>query len=216
MKVNYFFTKDIPAALTLDPEPISPDWKKQGYHLCYAHKWSVLNKFYLRSLIDCSFTYVKEGDKKGLRILDESTQSLINSRFEDQVYEDKLVGQCEYNIVFYTEQSCFIEVQHSYKTPKHIKIISGKFDISKWIRPIQIGFELDRTDYVYNIKRNDILCEIAFYTNKINEPIQLNHVKNPDPKLLDLAQSNTKTTAYIKNTMRLIERGALYLKDILR
>ena len=224
MKINYFYhpKSEIPEAVRIEPEKIIVPNTGKGYHQCYAHKWANLNRFLIRSYFDLNFSFLLNKDSPGCKILlnDNFTKNLYDKgilqiRPTDLVVSHKPVFQILLTMTFYSKQSCFLEVIHPENLDSNLRLIRGKFDISSWVRPISIALEIQNLDKGVIIKRNDILGEIAFHTERINEPIILEKNDNPSDKLIRLSEGNSTVTSYLANTKRLISNGKKLLKNIL-
>ncbi|MEL1225757.1 MAG: hypothetical protein VW963_03360, partial [Candidatus Neomarinimicrobiota bacterium] len=123
MIIKYFFSanKNIPRAVTLHPEPVQKNWTQKGFHKCYAHKWSQINKFYLRSFFDYDFNIVKTGKDNKLHIQHNpaTNNPEITCHLKDQINDTQIAFQMPWNhIVFYSEETCFLEMQNCYEGPK--------------------------------------------------------------------------------------------------
>ena len=119
------------------------------------------------------------------------------------------------NVVFYTKETCFLETGSPNNFQHNLKFINGKFNISSWVRPLNIAFEIQSYHQKVHIKRNEIIGELIFHTSKINENIILEENENPSSQLLNLSQGNSKVSGYIKNTKTLIDKGKKLLQKII-
>ena len=207
MIIDYYYSNlnQFPKILETEPDKCLI-LEKKGYHKCWAYQFSTMNRFYFRSLFDFEFTIIPSKEENILLNNDKSlhSNSYLDSKKSDQVYEDKPVVQIKPGIVFSCKENCYIETQQSFYSPG--KVINGKFDISKWERPVHPSLELEYHKK-YKIKRGDILCEIVFYTKKINENIKLNLIKNPEEKRIINSSVNTLITSLIKKTKNIINGG---------
>ena len=215
MIVNYFYTGDLPRVLYHDLEPHT-FINNKGYNKCYAHKWSLLNRFKFKSPVDLDFTISfkkandflitsNRGDTKNI------SKSVIFTP-NNMIEEDKLVFQIIVCICFYTKEKCFLEQCHPEQSLLDLKLIKGKFDISKWIRPVNVAFEAQKKHQRIVITPSDILCEFVFHTDKINEPIKLVENTNPSPDLIKFAKDNASVTSFTANAKNLIRKGSELVK----
>ena len=140
---------------------------------------------------------------------------LIQVTFSDAVVRHKPVFQLPLNVVFYTKETCFLETGCSNNFQHNLKFINGKFDISSWVRPLNVAFEIQSYTQPVRIKRNEIMGELIFHTSKINENIILEENKNPSSQLLNLSEGNSRVSGYIKNTKTLISKGKKLLQEII-
>ena len=91
-------------------------------------------------------------------------------------------------------------------------MIKGKFDISKWCRPFNVAFELQKKHQRVTITRQHTICEIVFYADKINESIRLKENTNPSPRFIDFVNSNSRVTDYVTYARPLMEKGKALLR----
>jgi|TARA_R110000803_G_scaffold196544_1_gene259854 hypothetical protein len=222
MKVKYFYLKNgFPLTLQLPFEKEIPKEDK-GYHRCYAHKWANLNRFLVRCPFDLNFSILPIEDKKEYKIIfnDEFTENIIKDGWvfihpSDAILFHKPVFQIPLNVVFYSEEKCFLETSSPNNFDHNLKFINGKFDISSWVRPLNIAFEIQNIHQKIQLKRNEIIGELIFHTSKINKNIILEENNNPSSELLSLSQENTKVSSYIKNTKTLISKGKQLLQRLI-
>ena len=224
MKINYFYDpkSEIPEVARIEPEKIIVPNTGKGYHQCYAHKWANLNRFFIRSYFDLHFSFIlnKKSNECKIVLNDKFTENLYKNEIlkikpTDLVDSHKPVFQILLSMVFYSKQTCFLEVIHPENLNSNLKLIRGKFDISSWVRPISIALEVQNLNKDVIIKRNDILAEVAFHTERINEPIILEKNNNPSDRLIRLSEGNSMASGYLANTKRLIGNGRKLLKSIL-
>ena len=218
MIINYFYTDALPRVLHQELEPYKYD-TDEGYHKCFAHKWSVMNRFKLKCPVDLDFT-VSPGPKgEGDYLITTNTSKtehmlneILNTSKFSSVYKNKLTFQLHLGMCFYSKEKCFIEQCHPETSLPGLKKIKGKFDISQWCRPFNIAFELQDTHQRVLITRNTVICEVVFYADKINEPIRLKENINPSPEFLRFATSNAKVTDYVTHAKPLLEKGKALLR----
>jgi len=215
MIVNYFYTGDFPRVLYQDLEAYT-FINSKGYNKCYAHKWSLLNRFKFKSPVDIDFTIsFKKANDFLITSNRGDTKNLGKSVIfpvGNMVEEDKLVFQITANICFYTKEKCFLEQCHPEQSFPDLKLIKGKFDISKWMRPISLAFEAQKKHQRIVITRRDILCEFVFHADKISEPIKLVENTNPSPDLIKFAKDNASVTSFTTNAKNLIQKGSELIK----
>ena len=216
MIINYFYTDALPRVLHQEVEPYKYGTNK-GYHKCFAHKWSVMNRFKLKCPIEIDFTVAPKEDGEFLITYNNNTKSMLGKilnidLMSGTVYKDKLVFQLHLGMCFYSKEKCFIEQCHPEESLPDLKMIKGKFDISKWCRPFNVAFELQKKHQRVTITRQHTICEIVFYADKINESIRLKENTNPSPRFIDFVNSNSRVTDYVTYARPLLEKG----KELLR
>jgi hypothetical protein len=159
------------------PEPvlkiISDDRNKKSIFLkCPAFQDFYKNTFLIRSPTDLHISL-----KRNLHTGDlEVTEHLHDQRFFDEYFTirfenlDFPVLSLEFPHVFYSDESINIEQtaadMHNNEFLNNITVINGKFDISKWIRPINFAFEIIDENKPLIIKKGDPLYYIKFLTEK--------------------------------------------------
>ena len=222
MKIKYFYLQNsLPDSLRLSFDKEIPNQDK-GYHRCYAHKWANLNRFTVKCPYDLNFSInpIEGQEEYSITFHDVNTSNLfkdglIQVTFSDAVVRHKPVFQLPLNVVFYTKETCFLETGCSNNFQHNLKFINGKFDISSWVRPLNVAFEIQSYTQPVRIKRNEIMGELIFHTSKINENIILEENKNPSSQLLNLSEGNSRVSGYIKNTKTLISKGKKLLQEII-
>ncbi len=224
MIVNYFLDPTLDELL---PKSAWLDLVKrgkgpnEGYNRCYAKKQADINTFHVLSPWDLHFKFaIDTNGHKGMYAFDEYTKNLIKAaaiRYQeaDQIEYNNPVVQMSLPFTFYTKKTCFLEMRHSYYSPKHCRTIEAKFDISSWVRPINFAFEIDEFDREIKIKRGDVLCEVAFHTDKV-ENVSLKENEDPDPRLTRLAKNNPISPGFIKGVARLLPHGKKLLQKLVK
>ncbi len=224
MIVNYFLDPHVDNFL---PRTAWLDLEKRGkgpnigYNRCYAKKQSDLNTFHVLCPWDLHFKFgVNEKGERGMFAFDQWSKNLIENngikyQEADQIEQNNPVCQMTLPYVFYTKKTCYLEMRHSYYTNKHCRTIEAKFDISSWVRPISFAFEIDQFDREIKFKRGDILCEVAFHTDRV-ENITLKENIDPDPRLTRMANNNPLSPGYIKGVARLLPQAKKMLQKLVR
>ena len=224
MILNYFLDPPLDdilpksAWLELTKRGKGPD---KGYNRCYAKKQADINTFHVLCPWDIHFKFaIGKSMEKGMYAFDEYTKNLIKVmaiRYQeaDQVEYNNPVVQISLPFTFYTKKTCYLEMRHSYYSPKHCRTIEAKFDISSWVRPINWSFEIDAFDREIKIKRGDVLCEVAFHKDKVQN-ITLKENDDPDPRLVKLSKNNPISPGFIKGVARLLPHGKKLLQKLVR
>tara|TARA_Y100001951_G_scaffold91279_1_gene85167 strand:- start:35 stop:733 length:699 start_codon:yes stop_codon:yes gene_type:complete len=194
---------------------------KKGYKGCFAHKWSMINKFVYRSNIDLNFKILNLGDKYKIEYMDTSQTEFCFTRglvtVQDGHHDAKdmnPVFQIETDKAFICKDKVFMEMQHHHSTPNNLKLITGKFDISSWARGINCAFEIKNQHQEVVIKRGDPLAVIAFYTDKINETFKIKNI-NPSKELLKLTRSTALLTSFLAHVKILLPVGKTLLQNLI-
>jgi len=222
MIVNYFYSPGLPHVIHQDFEPYNFN-TQEGYHKCYAHKWSVMNRFKIKCPYELDFNLSFKEDRNVLikfnNIISEKTFNrfvISNPQQNFTVDTNKFVFQLRLLTSFYTKEKCFMELNHPEHLDSNLKLIKGKYDISKWLRPLNAAIEVQKLPCRVVLSREDILGELVFHAEKINEPIKLKENIKPSDELIYLSQENSQITDYVSKAKTLIERGSKLLKRCIR
>jgi hypothetical protein len=204
MNIDYYYSNKIipyPEILNQAPEYALSKLTKKGYHKCWAHQSSLSNRFYMKSFFDFDFTILPTPNGP---IIDHKTtpneaKNMITLNIADMVFDKPVVQLRGLFITFKAPKTCYVEMQQSFYSPG--KVITGKFDCHKWLRPVGPAFELEYHKR-YTWTRETILNEICFYTDKVNEPIKL--IEKQDENLVRESVVNSRITSFITKTRKII------------
>jgi hypothetical protein len=143
--------------------------KKLNLEYCPAFKNNLKNVFAIRSIYDYSFS-----------IIDNE----VVSEMQDQDFFDKhvLIRSIEKksfsfmtNYLFFTDEKSLEMTAYEYPFFEENNItnacipIPGKFDIGKWMRPIEFPFYLKNNVNEFKVENEEIMFYLRFHTNeKIN------------------------------------------------
>lgn len=173
------------------------------------------NVFVYRSPIDLTlyirndgYINVKEHDQKFF-------DRYIVTRTEKN---DKFVSfSLNFQILFYTECEDIVVEQFSASMEdnefvKNTRVISGRFNIGKWIRPIEVACEVSsfEKEKIIRIKRGDALCYFRFITNEkigfertiLEQPIY--ETVDSLTRLKDFSRNNTMVENYMRVKYHLV------------
>jgi hypothetical protein len=191
--------------LTQQPDPIISAIIKErpdaGYTKCPAFVDACRNGFVIKSPVDINIT------------LDHSKKTLTTDRYGQDFYECEINNRGDQSspsnpflmslfpkILFYAKEPVEVEQLDLMvlTAPANVKTIPGKFDISKWIRPVEWAIEVDHSVTTLSIKTGDPLFMVRFKTLgnipvklvRVNQTIELGatvnaflSVKKQRPKL---------------------------------
>jgi hypothetical protein len=143
----------------------SIDKRESGYLLCPAVQDFYKNVFIVLAPLDITITYDKENNRVNI-----SGNSGINQEFFDtyiKIRQDQpqnndrfLLSTSFLQLVFYSQDSITYEtlpVFTAYTKNSNYNVIPGKFNISRWIRPIDFTFEFVDDELPVVIKRGEPL-----------------------------------------------------------
>lgn len=194
--------------LWFEPEPVLKHIvqerdKHVAYLKCPAFTDVYKNVFMVRSPMDITLSVVR--DDKGNCIIREHSQSpeFFNDFIMHRTSQNSRFPMASISIgyLLYSEKSVELEVMHPTLSShistgmRGISLIYGKFDISKWIRPLEFAFEIhDDTDRI-EIKRGDPLYYFRLHTDK-----KVNFVRkdiNSTEPIFKIIESSLSVKSYI-------------------
>ncbi len=222
MKEIFYFTntKKYPEVLLQDLVPLKKIKNNKGYNACFAHKWSVINKFTYKSNLDLSFKILNIGKELKIDFKDKKTHYAFDSNLlcvegNDKINDNNPVFQIYTDMSFICKDKVFIEMQQHPDTNSNLKLITGKFDISQWVRPLNCAFEIKNQHQEVVIKRGDPLAIIAFYSDKINETYKLKKI-NPSDELINMSGSNTYASLLVSHVKALLPYSQTLLQKLIK
>ena len=222
MKEVFYFTNSnkYPEVLLQDLVPLKKVKNNKGYNGCFAHKWSVINKFTYRSNLDLSFKILNVGQELKIDFTNKKAHNafnlnLLRIRGDEKINDNNPVFQIDTDTSFICKDKVFIEMQQHPDTHSNLKLITGKFDICQWVRPLNCAFEIKNQHEEVIIKRGDPLAIIAFYSDKINDTYKLKKI-NPSDELISMSTSNTYTTSLVSHVKALLPYGQTLLQKLIK
>jgi hypothetical protein len=176
--------------------------KDRSFLRCPAFLDFYKNVYVIKSPIDYELTIDNFGNVK---TKDYDQQFFIETVNVESSKHDKHPSiVLNFNYIFYSDTSVLIEqfpaIMEDNEFIRNTRIVAGQFDISKWLRPVNVSFEvLDKTKPIV-IKKGDPLCYIRFST--------------PDNKKISLVQEEFddnyyKTSIACTNLKRFIKFNPL-------
>jgi len=191
MKINYCpvpATKyeKWPNILYYEPTPLLNELIKQrnkdtAYFKCPAYIEYYKNVYVIKSPIDITFNITQDisADSKYIQIKEYNQEFFDNYIFvRDAKHNSKTLITYNIQYLFYSDEEVDIEVlnafEHKSDFINNVSVVQGKFDISKWIRPVECAFTVHDDNKEMKIKRGDPLYYVRFNTNK---NIKLNKVE---------------------------------------
>ena len=180
-KVYYSKYRELNAAeewkdiLLIDPEPVlstifSERDKDVLYFKCPAFIEYYKNCYLIRSPIDLTVTITRDSNNKVTVHSDQYPYHIISDLIYPRFSENNTYGMMtlSINYIFFSEESTLIEllppIMHSSEFQDNIRVICGTYDIGKWIRTVELAFELKDESKTINIKRGDPLYYVRFNT----------------------------------------------------
>lgn len=158
------------------------------YTSCPSWKHKALRTFVVRSPINLSFNVEKESKSIFAPNLSEVFfNEYFKSTFNvDWCSDDAISIQLSVpRLIFWTKsKNIWVEQRaHPHTILNNFIGIGGWFNLSTWKRGINVSFDILDDKKPVNIKRGDILYELCFYSNDLNESVVLKR-KEPSDKLI--------------------------------
>jgi hypothetical protein len=167
-----------------DPIPVLKyyqDIKNSLYRKCPAHTNYYKNTFVVCSPIDLEIELNKDNNWCNVITPKEFPKNLFNPRFSEEADSPYpifslgipwIVATCKEKNV-YIEQC---EPVLDWERDPNIRIISGSFNIYKWVRPLEVAFEQRYKNMTIKFKRGQPLYYIRFVTEDPDDIVALNKV----------------------------------------
>jgi len=194
--------------LFFEPEPVlkhivSERNKDVRYLKCPAVKDYYKNTFVIRSPIDLSFEIKRNEMDVRYCVTHNYDQEFFNNYVHERFNENPIpmisMEFCSY--IFYSEKSILAEQlhpalsMHSSEVSRKTSIISGTFDISKWVRPFTYSFEVVDYKSPITIKRGDPLYYVRF---NVKENVKLQRVMF-DKDIKDISDACLTVKNFVQN-----------------
>ncbi len=173
-----------------------------NYQSCTALHEFTKNIFILKSPISAKVKVNENGEI----LHDQETSQLFNERISS--LENSFSVDFDMGIIFFSKESVNITITNPYMHKTSFLnegyIVSGKYDISKWFRPIPIIYQLWEGNSEIHIEKNSPLAYLSFETEK---KIKFTQFLITD-KLINYAQScmNHKVIMPFEPLLRLYQK----------
>lgn len=206
--------------VALKPELVISDISKQfpGYlhYRCPAFIDTLKNTYVVKASFDFS---IRVNPTERTIELDKDinfVQKYMTNRVNDYTSAQNMLMSINHFMMFITDDDLEIEqlpcLYHSNDWTENTQLITGRFNIKKWIRPIEVAAIVKKTKQenlpvVINIKRGDALFYIRFHS-KDNTQIVLEQETDLN-KIVDYIKISW-TTAMVKRTNPYLKLPVLY------
>lgn len=199
--------KSVPEMLWYEPEPVLKHFvQERDKHIAFLKCPAVVdlykNVFLIRSPMDVSISIVR--DDKGNCVIREHAQL---PRFADDFIIHRDPAQnCRFEMLsicfcylMYSRKELMLEIMHPTLSGhistglRGLNLMCAKYDISKWIRPLEFAFEVHEDTERIDIKRGDPLYYIKFHTDK-----KINFIRGDIDSAFDVMSSCLSIKAFVK------------------
>ena len=212
---NLFFGQEL-NIVYIPPEPAYKyyleKYENAKYVLCPAFSDYLKNTFIIRSPYNFAITLDR---KTGNVSIDRHGQNFYNNNIKATFVEDKFILQLPPRMIFIPEdkESVMITSLPLILEPNTLSVIPGTFDISKWVRPIEVSIQVYDEEKIV-LKRGDPLMMVKFASNN-NDSVQLEQ-KIIDEKVLALtfACINVKNANPSLNLKTLYKMADFYVSKM--
>lgn len=166
--------------------------RSADYTMCPAVSDYFNNIFIIRCPYDVTISYDRATDRYTTdRLGQEWYAQTFNPRFPIEK-DRQIVGACvtlRINYLFVADQDVEIETMDvpvlSTPLTRNIKLIPGRMNIHRWVRPVDFTFEIQDLDVPLVFKRGDPLFAVRFMTP---DRVKLTNV-NYTPELQNVAEA---------------------------
>jgi len=203
-------SKDIDI-LYFEPEPafktfIDERNKTSNILKCPAFQDYYKNCFIIRSPLDLIITIKKSKDGFKYVATDRYDQEFFDAFIKDRIRDEGNNNNFPmisllYAYLFYSSESVILEQMspsmHKNEFLNNTRLICGKFNIGKWIRPLDYAFEIIDDTKPLVIKRGDPLYYIRFLTDKDVNFVKVLHSDDLYKNLMQAVQSSTRVKQYV-------------------
>jgi hypothetical protein len=181
------------------PEPVLKDIIKSRdkgaeYLKCPAFQDYYKNCFLIKSPVDLT---IKVENINGTKIITtkEYDQDFFNKNVDARLDQNSTYSMLslKFHYVFFSDEPVMLEqleaTMHKTKMSNNINLITGTYDISKWIRVVEFAVEILDDKKPIVIKRGDPLYYVRFVTDK---NVVLTRVIDKDINKIAWASATTK------------------------
>jgi len=174
------------------------------YYQCPAWKHKASRTFLIKCPVDINLSVDLE--QKTLH-----SSNLNQWQFNEYCHETFVENWCSPEkttiqlsiprFIFWTNQkNIWIESRPHFNTVinNNLIAVSGWFNLSSYVRPISVGFDVVDVSKPIIIKRGDPLLEVCFYSNDLNSAVSLNKEDLPK-KILEEMQKRGRLFSQISS-----------------
>lgn len=191
--------------LTIEPIPVlkfHSEVASANHRKCPAHTNYFKNTYVMCSPIDFEVVINKENNFCDVVEPKKLPQICFNPRFEEEHESPYPIFSLGFNLVLFmpvdTEKNIYLEQLDpvlDWDRDPNIRVISGNFNISKWLRPLECAFEQRTKNLTVKFKRGQPMYYFRFITDDPEDNIVLNRV-DITKEIFDDAIRCTKLKVY--------------------
>jgi len=185
--------------------------KRDNFSFCPAYKNAFKNVFGLRLSHDYNLTFNSDGVTT-----DDYDQTFFDASIHIRSVEHKSISFSQ-QYLFISEKSLEMMVTPSYGEDnvfnKTCMLVPGKFDIGKWIRPVECAFMVKDGYNSISLKRKDIYAYVYFETN---EPVEMkrfvltNDIKNVIHQTMKFRNNKLKMLGKLQHFYEAYEQSKIH------
>jgi hypothetical protein len=193
--------------LALDPIPVLKYHQENDgaqFKRCPAYVNYYKNTYAVCSPIDLEIDINREDNWANINNPPQLPKEMFNPRFGEEGDSPYHLFSLRLNrLVFTTEaKDIYIEISDpnlNWDRDQNIRIISGNFNISRWVRPLEASFEQKNKKSTIKFKRGQPMYYVRFITQNPDDIVVLNR-KEMDKDLFNDVQRNTSVKLFKQNS----------------
>lgn len=171
--------------LVTDPIPVLKFYQENEsatFRKCPAYINYYKNTFVVCSPIDCEIEINKEKGWANIIEPKNLPKSRLNPRFGDENESPYPIFSLRINRLLVTTSHKDVYVEQTepvleWDRATDIRVIAGNFNISKWVRPLELAFEQKTKNVKVVVKRGQPLYYMRFITSDPDDIVVLNKIE---------------------------------------
>lgn len=193
--------------LAIDPIPVLKFYQENdgsAFKKCPAYINHYKNTFVVCSPIDCEVDINKEKGWADIVEPKSLPKNLLNPRFGDEGTSPYPIFSLRINRILATTTHKDVYVEQTepvleWDRATDIRVVAGNFNISKWVRPLELAFEQKTKNVRVSIKRGQPLYYMRFITPDPDDIVVLNKVEMTK-EMFDDAQRCLSVKEFTQNS----------------
>jgi len=164
----------------IEPKPLkefNSYTKTNELRRCPAHLHTFTNTYEIQSPIDFTIQW-EHGKGVGMDMHEVLASNIISLRENDYGPTDYQLLTLNFKYIFASDSPCYIEVTPAYQTRNNVfRAVTGRYDISTWLRPVDVTIEFWEKSGQYTFTRGEPLMYVKFYPLDPYEKINLKQIE---------------------------------------